>query len=129
MPKVRLALVSDDFRFEEGSISYSIIRAFETRYAPSFPFHKRFFVIVYWEALSLGETFEQSITILDRDSKARVGSTPARRVQINNPKHMIVNEFPDVVFDKAGTYTVNIHADGVLVEQVPLIVVQLNLHS
>ncbi len=124
MPKFRLAFLCDDFRFEEHSISYSIIRAFETRYAPSFPFHKRFFVIVYWEALSLGEMFDQAITVLNRDTQTWVSSAPTLRVQINNPKQMTVTEFPEVVFDVPGTYTVNIHADGVLIEQVPFIVAQ-----
>lgn len=127
MPKVRLALISDNFQFEKSG-EYSIIGIFERRFAPGFPAKgDQFYVIVFWEGL-VGEMFDLSIAIVNRDGQI-LSAKPPLRVEMEQPKHMTITKFVDVVFDIAGNYTINIYADSVLIEQVPFIIEQLNLHD
>lgn len=129
MPKVRLALISDEIDSNEDDNTYCMIGIFKKKHAIGFPVKENFAVSVFWD-ISGTETFDYALTINDSDANILQAAHPLRIVLVDeNPQTVTFTRFTNVLFYVPGLYTVNILVNGERVEQVSFIIEQLNLHG
>jgi Family of unknown function (DUF6941) len=127
MPKVRLALLSDDINSNEDDNTYCMIGIFKKKHAIGFPVKEKFAVSVFWDVLGT-ETFDYSLTINDSDANILQTAYPLRIV-LADPQTITFTRFMNVLFYVPGLYTVNILVNGKRVDQVSFVIEQLNLHD
>ena len=126
MPKVRLALISDDVDPDEERDTYSIIRVFDKKVAIGFPVKESFVVSTFWD-VSGTETFDQSLLVLD-ENRILARAEPLR-VVLGKPQEVTFTRFRNVIFHVPGIYTVSILVNGESVKKISFIIEQLNFHS
>jgi hypothetical protein len=127
MPKVRLALLSDDINSNEDDNTYCMIGIFKKKNAIGFPVKENFAVSVFWDILGT-ETFDYSLTINDSDANILQTAYPLRIVLVD-PQTITFTRFTNVLFYVPGLYTVNILVNGERVDKVSFVIEQLNLHG
>jgi len=127
MPKVRLALLSDEIDPDEDHDTYSIMRIFDRKTSAIFPVKKNFVVSVFWDVLGI-ENFDQSFFVSDKEGTILRRTEPLR-VVLGKPQEITFVRFSNVLFYVPGIYTVAVLVNGERVYQVPFVIEQLNLHD
>jgi hypothetical protein len=113
MPTVRFALISDGIEISSNGKTFSILQAFETKLVEEFPVNGSFFLTVFWDGSS-GDSFNESFTITDDHNDVIASKSPAR-VFFEKSRQITFTRFVDVLFPNPDIYTINIHAEGVIV--------------
>lgn len=127
-PSLNFTLICDDARQEVGG-KISLMGIFENVYATKFPaIHPRFAIMNEWSD-GIGE-FDTFLRILSPDRKTILQEARARlRLTDARYRHRDISIHLNIEFKEPGTYWIENYLDGMLVNSVPLQVIQVKEKS
>jgi hypothetical protein len=127
-PHLNFTLLCDDVRQEMGG-KISLMGIFENVYAPLFPaIHPRLATVNEWSD-GIGE-FDAILRIVapDRKTILREAATRLKLVDARY-RHRDISIHLNIEFREPGTYWIESYLDGMLVNSVPLQVIQIKEKS
>ncbi|GAB4411100.1 MAG: hypothetical protein OHK0032_06940 [Thermodesulfovibrionales bacterium] len=127
-PNLNFTLLCDDVRQEIGG-KISLMGIFEEIYSTRFPaVHPRLAIMNEW-ADGIGE-FDATLRILTPDRKAVIRENVTRlRLTDTRYRHRDVSIHLNIEFKEPGTYWIENYLDGILINSVPLNVIQVKEKS
>ena len=123
-PHLNFTLLCDDVRQEMGG-KISLMGIFENIYAPLFPaVHPRLATVNEWSD-GIGE-FDAILRIVAPDKKTILRESATRLKLVDaRYRHRDISIHLNIEFREPGTYWIESYLDGMLVNSVPLQVIQI----
>ncbi len=127
-PNLNFTLLCDDVRQEIGG-KISLMGIFEEIYSTNFPaVHPRLAIMNEW-ADGIGE-FDATLRILSPDRRTVIRENVTRlRLTDARYRHRDVSIHLNIEFKEPGTYWIENYLDGILINSIPLKVIQVREKS